>query len=206
MTAARAALIWTAVAVAVLAPLVLVFASPLLAWRSGVYILAGVAGVLAMGLLLLQPLLALGALPRLTPRRSRLLHRAVGAAVVLAAVLHVGGLWLTSPPDVIDALLLVSPTPFSVWGVAALWALLGAAALAALRHRLRLSARTWRRAHATLALCVAAGTIVHVLLIEGTMEPVSKAVLALCIAVASVIAALRLAWPDTWRSIWPDRR
>jgi len=36
----------------------------------------------------------------------------VGAAIILCVVLYVGGLFLTSPPGTLDALLLVAPTPF----------------------------------------------------------------------------------------------
>ena len=46
-----------------------------------------------------------GYLPDLSARRSRHLHRWVGGLLVACVVLHVVGLWITSPPDVIDALL-----------------------------------------------------------------------------------------------------
>ena len=57
-------LIWIALGIAVLVPIVLSLNSPLLAWRDPVYIAAGLSGVLALALLLFQPLLAIGALPR----------------------------------------------------------------------------------------------------------------------------------------------
>jgi hypothetical protein len=47
--------------------------------------------------------------------------------LVVAVVVHVGGLWITSPPDMIDALLLTSPTPFSAFGVIAMWAIFAVA-------------------------------------------------------------------------------
>jgi hypothetical protein len=122
MGAARAVLIWARLAVALVAPVAIAATSPLLAWRQPVYIAAGFAGVVAMGLLLLQPLLAGGYLPGLGTRVGRLAHRRVGVALVAAVVLHVAGLWITSPPDVVDALLFRSPTPFSAWGVVAMWA------------------------------------------------------------------------------------
>ncbi len=158
--------------------------SPFLAWRQPVYILAGFAGILAMALLLVQPLLASGGLPGLAGLRGRRVHRWVGAGLVLALVVHVGGLWITSPPDVVDALTFTSPTPFSAWGVIAMWAAFGAALLAVLRRRIRVRPMTWRRAHTTLAVVVVVGSIVHALLIEGTMETVSKA--ALCLLVLAV--------------------
>lgn len=184
----RRALVWAGLAAALLVPVVLAARSPLLAYRDGVYILAGFAGIAALGLLLLQPLLAGGYLPGLRLRLARRLHAWVGAALVLLVVAHVGGLWLTSPPDVVDALLLRSPTAFSAWGVAAMWAAFAAAGLAALRGRLR--PRAWRRGHLGLAVVVVLGTVIHALLIEGAMEPVTKA--GLCVLVAA--AAAKLAW------------
>lgn len=160
--------------------------SPLLAWRQPVYIVAGFAGVFAMALLLLQPLLAGGYLPGLPRQHGRRWHRRVGGLLVAAVVIHVGALWITSPPDVVDALLFRSPTPFSVWGVTAMWAVFAAALLAALRHRLRLRPRIWRRAHTSLAVITVIGSVVHALLIEGTMETVSK--WALCALVLAATA------------------
>jgi hypothetical protein len=191
MGAARAVLIWAALAVALVAPVAIAATSPLLAWRQPVYIAAGFAGVVAMGLLLLQPLLAGGYLPGLGTRVGRLAHRWVGGALVAAVVLHVAGLWITSPPDVVDALLFRSPTPFSAWGVVAMWTVFAAAALAARRRRLR--PVIWRRLHIGLAAATALCGVAHAMLIEGTMETASKAALcALALgAVAVVIADLR---------------
>ncbi|WP_138469569.1 ferric reductase-like transmembrane domain-containing protein [Poseidonocella sp. HB161398] len=182
-------------------PLAIAATSPLLAWRQPVYILAGFAGILAMALLLLQPLLAAGVLPGLEGRRARRLHRAVGAALAAAVAAHVAGLWITSPPDVVDALLFASPTPFSVWGVIAMWAVFAAAALAALRQRLRLRARTWRLAHTGLAAVTVAGSVAHALLIEGTMGTVSKAVLCLLVLAATARVAA-----GPWLALWRGSR
>lgn len=178
----RPVLVWAAVAAALLLPLVLAAMSPLLQWRQPVYIAAGFAGIAAMGLLLLQPLLAAGLLPGLKGLRGRRVHRWTGILLVAAVGLHVAGLFVTSPPDVIDALLFRSPTPFSAWGVIAMAAMVAAAMVAAARRRLR--PRTWRAAHVGLALVVVTGSVVHALLIEGTMETWTK--LALCLAVVLV--------------------
>ncbi len=192
MSAARTVLIWAALGAAMVAPAAVAAMSPLLAWRDGVYIAAGFAGIFAMSLLLLQPLLAGGYLPGLRARRGRRLHGWIGAALVAAVVLHVLGLWITSPPDMLDALLFRSPTPFSVWGVLAMWAVFAAALLALLRRR-RLSATTWRLWHPTFAAVAVAGAVVHALLIEGTMGAASKAALCAMVlaAVAKVLADLR---------------
>jgi hypothetical protein len=113
MRLAQASLIWAALAVAICVPIAAAAASPLLEWRGPIYILAGFAGIIALGLLLVQPLLIGGYLPGPSAYRGRRAHLWVGGVLVVAMVVHVGGLWITSPPDMIDALLLTSPTPFS---------------------------------------------------------------------------------------------
>ncbi len=186
MRPARAALIWAALLTAIAVPLAAAAASPLLAWREPIYIAAGFAGIVALALMLVQPLLAAGYLPGLAALRGRRVHRAVGAALVTALVLHVAGLWITSPPDVIDVLLFRSPTPFSVWGVIAMWTVFATALLATFRRRLRLSPRTWRIGHTSLAVVIVVGTVVHAMLIEGAMETVSKAALCALVLAATV--------------------
>lgn len=190
----RAILIWIALAGIVLVPLVAAAQSPLLQWRQPVYIAAGFAGIFALVLLLLQPLLVGGYLPGLSAPRGRVLHRWTGALLVLVVIIHVAGLWITSPPDVVDALLFRSPTPFSVWGVLAMWAVFLSALLALFRRKLRVRPRTWRLAHTAFALVIVAGTVIHALLIEGTMETTSK--VALCalaiVAFLKVVADLKL--------------
>jgi len=189
----RAGLIWAILAAAVLVPIATAASSPLLAWRDPVYIAAGFAGVIAMALLLVQPLLAAGTLPGLPASRGRRVHRWIGGILVLAVVIHVAALWVTSPPDVVDALLFASPTPFSAWGVIAMWAVFAVVPLAAFRRRLRLRPRTWRIGHTSLAVVIVVASVVHAILIEGTMEVVSKA--AIC---ALVLAATTKVVTDVW--------
>jgi len=194
MRLARVTLIWATVAAAIAVPIAAAAASPLLAWRDPFYIAAGFAGVIALGLMLIQPLLIGGYLPGLSAHRGRRVHIWIGGVLVVAVVVHVGGLWITSPPDVIDALLFASPTPFSAWGVIAMWAIFAVAILATLRRRLRLRPRTWRIGHTFLAVVIVVGSVVHGILIEGTMETMSK--IALCAlvlaATTKVIADLRV--------------
>ena len=189
---ARVILIWAALAAAVAVPLAAAATSPQLEWRGPVYITAGFAGIVALGLVLVQPLLIGGYLPGLSAYRSRRAHHWIGGAVVVAVLVHVGGLWITSPPDMIDALLFTSPTPFSPFGVIAMWAIFAVALLAVFRRRLRL--QTWRVAHMALAAIIVVGGVVHAMLIEGTMETVSKA--ALC---GLVLAAAIKVMVDLWR-------
>ena len=184
MRLARAALIWIALATAICVPIALAATSPQLAWRGPVYILAGFSGIGALGLMLVQPLLIAGYLPGLSAYRGRRVHQWIGGALVVAIVVHVAGLWITSPPDMIDALLYASPTPFSPWGVTAMWAIFAVALLAIFRRRLGL--RTWRIAHMLLAIVIVAGSVVHGILIEGTMETVSKTALCALVLVAAI--------------------
>ncbi len=195
MPTKRSLLIWAALSLTIAAPLAIAATSPLLAWRQPVYIIAGFAGVVGMALILLQPLLAGGYLPGLPARRGRAVHRWTGAALVLAVIVHVAGLWITSPPDVIDALLFASPTAFSVWGVLAMWAIFATALLALLRSRRALGPRAWRLGHSALAIVIASGTVLHALLIEGTMGQVSKIILAVLVVAATLKALTDLrAW------------
>jgi predicted ferric reductase len=94
----------------------------------------------------------------------------------------------------IDALTFASPTPFSPFGVIAMWAIFAVALLATLRRRLGLRLQTWRVVHIPLAIVIVACSVVHCLLIEGTMETISKA--ALC---ALVLAATIKVMADLWR-------
>ena len=183
MRSARATLIWAALAIAISVPIAAAAVSPQLAWRDPVYILAGFAGIIALGLVLIQPLLIGGYLPGLSAYRGRRTHFWIGGALVVAVVIHVAGLWITSPPDMIDALLYASPTPFSPFGVTAMWAIFAVAIMASLRRRLGLRAQTWRIVHMPLAIVIVVGSVVHAVLIEGTMETISKA--ALCALVLS---------------------
>jgi hypothetical protein len=195
---ARATLIWVALVLAVCVPIAAAAASPLLAWRGPVYILAGFAGIVGLGIMLFQPLLIGGYVPGLSGRIGRRTHLWIGGALVVAVAIHVAGLWITSPPDMIDALLFTSPTPFSPFGVIAMWAIFAVALLAAMRRRWGLRPRTWRIAHISLAIVIVAGTAVHAVLIEGAMETVSKA--ALC---ALVLAAAVKVIGDLW--LWRKR-
>jgi predicted ferric reductase len=184
MRVARVALIWAALVVAISVPIALAATSEQLEWRGPIYILAGFVGMIALGLLLVQPLLAGGYLPGLSAYRGRRVHHWIGGALVVAVVIHVAGLWITSPPDMIDALTFTSPTPFSPFGVIAMWAIFAVALLAAFRRRLGL--RTWRIVHMSLAVVIVAGSVVHAMFVEGTMETMSKAALCALVLAAAI--------------------
>lgn len=197
MRLAQALLIWGGLALAIVVPLTFAATSEYLAWRDPVYIAAGLAGVIALCFALVQPLLARSWLPGLRPLQGRRVHRAIGVVLVALVAAHVVGLWITSPPDIEDALLFRAPTPFSVWGVVAMWALFAAAILAGLRRRL--SPFVWRIGHTSLVSIVVLGGVVHALLIQGTMETTSKAMLC-GLAVAATVAAVVAPWLRARRS------
>ncbi|WP_375691667.1 ferric reductase [Pseudooceanicola sp. LIPI14-2-Ac024] len=194
----RTALAWSALGLVALGPVAIAAASPLLAWRGAAYIAGGFAGILCLSLLLVQPLLAAGYLPGPTPVTARRWHRRIGAAIVVCVAVHVGGLYLTSPPDTLDALLLVSPTPFSVYGVTAMWAILQTALLVLLRRRM--ASGRWRIWHNALALVAVVATVVHAVQIEGAMGPISKWILCIATLLATGTALVDM------RVIRPLRR
>jgi len=168
-----------------------------LPYRGPVYIVAGFAGMIALGFVLVQPLLIGGYLPGFSAYRARRVHHWTGGALVLLVVVHVGGLWITSPPDMIDALTFTSPTPFSPFGVIAMWAIFAVALLAAIRRRLGL--RTWRIVHMSFAVVIVAGSVAHAMLVEGTMETISKAALCVLVLAAAVKVLVDL-WVRTKRT------
>src|SRR4030095_11601158 len=103
MRLARVTLIWALLAAAVFVPIAAAAASALLEWRGPVYILAGFAGIIALGLMLVQPLLIAGYLPGLSAYRGRRAHHWIGGALVVMVVVHGGRLWITPPADISDA-------------------------------------------------------------------------------------------------------
>ena len=114
MSRVQRALFWLLLLAVVGVALVAALMSPLLQYRSPVYIVAAFAGVIAMVLLLFQPLLAAGYLPGLVLRQGRRIHRYVGSGLVLMIILHVAGLWITSAPDAVSYTHLTLPTIYSV--------------------------------------------------------------------------------------------
>lgn len=185
-------LIWAALACVVTVPLAIAATSPYLAGRTPVYVVAGFAGIAGLALLLIQPLLAARYLPGLRAARARRWHRWVGVSLVVAVMAHVGGLYLTSPADALDALLLVSPTPFSVYGVIGLWSVVLTALLVTMRGRIGPRPAVWKGVHNALAVVLVVASVVHALMIEGTMGAWSKWALCLAALTATLVAVVHL--------------
>lgn len=71
-----------------------------------------------------------------------------------------------------------------------MWAVLGSAALALMRGRIR--PRVWRLLHTGLALLIVLGTVLHALLIDGTMGQITKAMLCALVCAATLGTVLHL--------------
>lgn len=182
--------VWLVIAAVAVMPAVLAAASPLQRGREALYVVGGMAGVIGFCLVFVQPLV-MARSPRLVgPAAALRWHRRIGVAILGLVLLHVGALYAYSPEDVTDALLLVSPTPFSVYGVTGLVAVIATALLAATRRRWPPGAvRVWRALHSLLAVVIVGAGAIHAMMIEGAMEERSK--LALCIvAFAAVVVAV----------------
>lgn len=189
----RFAVIWIALGAVLIWAMAVAATSPLLAWRGPVYILGGITGVIGLALLVVQPALIATVPPGPFARRARGLHRLSGVLLLGAVTLHVGGLWITSPPDVVDVLLLRSPTPFGLWGAVAMWAVFATALIAFLRRRFR--PKVWRAAHGVLAAVSVGASVLHALLIEGTMGTASKGALCALSALLTLSVMRRVIWP-----------
>ena len=192
---ARAALVWVALAAAICVPIALAATSPQLAWRGPVYILAGFAGIVALGLMLVQPLLIAGYLPGLSAYRAAcasLDRRRAGCRdrdPCRRPLDHQSARHDRRPSlRIADAIL-------PLWRDRHVGDLRRRAA-GYLPSAIETAPRTWRIAHMLLAIVIVAGSVVHAILIEGTMETVSKA--ALC---ALVLAAAIKVMADLWARI-----
>jgi predicted ferric reductase len=185
-------LAWTMLAAATLIPLWLAATSPLQASRDAYWVSGAIAGVVALALMLAQPLLAAGDVMGSSIPKTRRWHRWAGAVVVAAVAWHVIGLYISSPEDVADALLLVAPTPFSVYGVIGLVAVLLTAVLVALRSKSGLRYGIWRAVHNGLALVFVIASVVHAMLIEGAMNQTSKIILCGLVLAATILVLARV--------------
>lgn len=161
--------------------------------------LGAMGGIVALPLLLMQPLLAAGYLPGIRIVQGQRWHRRLGTLLVLAITAHIIGLYFTSPMDMTDALLLAAPTPFSIYGFIALWSFVATALLVALRSRLRLSYKAWKIAHNALAIVVIYSSVAHALMIEGLMGSKTKLLICISILLVTTIAVLHL---RVFRTIW----
>src|SRR5438128_2573059 len=95
---------WVAIAALAAIPIIAAALSPLQAGREFLWLVGGMAGVVALSLLFVQPLLMATSPALVAPGDGVLWHRWVGVAIVALVGLHVGALYAYSPDDITDAL------------------------------------------------------------------------------------------------------
>lgn len=200
----RGWLAWLGVAGAMTVPVALAVASPYLAYRNPAYILGGFAGIVCLALLLIQPLLAAGYLPGLSPVQARRWHRRAG----------VGDRAVRGDPcrrPVRDqparhdrrAVAGRADPVLGLRGGGDVEPLPGRR-LVPLRRRTRLGPRGWSLLHNLLALVVVVATALHAVQIEGAMEPVSKTALCGLVLIATAAALIDVRLLRQRRSRWGE--
>lgn len=188
----RPVLVWLLLIGVIGVPVLVAALSPLQQGRNTAYVIGGLSGIVALALLLVQPLLAAGYLPGAHTMRQRRWHRWTGGFMFVAVAVHIIGLYLTSPDDMTDAMLLVAPTPFSVYGVIGFWSIVLTAILVAVRRHSGLSNLAWSIAHNLLAVIVVGASVVHALMIDGAMGSLSKRVLCICVLLVTMVVIFQL--------------
>lgn len=172
----------------VILPLVVALVSPLQTGREAIWVIGALAGVLALSLLVIQVLLPTPWLRGIIIGDDSRVHRLLGIAIAVIVIVHVGGLYVTSPDDIADALVLQAPT-YSRLGVLSAWCLALSLGLALARRKLALTYSDWQIVHAFLAVVVVTTAVAHTVMIRGTLDgPVE--VLLCGAAVIAVSAAI----------------
>lgn len=183
---------WLPVAALVVWPILVAAVDPLQRGRDALWVIGGLAGVVALASLLLQPLLAIGAKTGLSPLAARHWHRWVGLSVAGAIIVHVGALLLYSPDDMWDALLLTAPTPFSLYGVIGLWTALLSVGVAIAARKRRLPIKPWQIVHSVLAVVIVGSGSIHALMIDGAMGQPSKTIIVVAALAATTFALVEI--------------
>lgn len=173
------------IALLLVAPAALSLLSPLQVGRDFWWIVGALAGIVALSLIVLQVLLTTPWLIGILDTSTMRLHRLLGLAVAGVVIAHVLGLYLYSPDDVSDALVLAVPT-HSRLGVLSAWCVLLSVALALARRRLGLTYSDWQILHAALAVFVVATAVGHTLMIRGTLDGPLE--IALCLAAVGAVS------------------
>jgi predicted ferric reductase len=185
-------------ALLLLLPTVLAATSPLQTGRDTIWIVGTLAGVLAMSLLVMQVLLPSGWLNFLVNDHKITWHRVLGISITVLVLAHVVGLYLYSPDDIGDALILAAPT-YSRLGVLSAGCLLLSLVLALARQKLPLIYTDWQILHSALAVAVVGTAIAHVAMLQGTLDGFAEGLLCGSIAIAVVMSIAH------WYSIFSHR-
>jgi predicted ferric reductase len=168
-------------------PVLLAALHPLQAGREPLWVWGTLAGVLALSLMVIQVLLPTGWLNVALGESKWRWHRILGISVTGLVLAHVVGLYLYSPDDIGDALVLAAPT-YSRLGMLSLGCLLLTVALALVRHRLPLTLSDWQILHSVLAVAVVGTAVAHALLLQGTLDGFAEGLLCGSAIVAVLIA------------------
>jgi predicted ferric reductase len=177
-----------ALAALLVVPPAVAVASPLQAGREMAWVLGALAGVLALSLLTVQVLLPTPWLDRLLAGHEPRWHRTVGLTLAAIILAHVAGLYLASPDDIRDALVLAAPT-YSRLGVLSAWSVGFSIALALARRRLGLIYSDWQILHSALAVAIVTTAVGHTVMIRGTLDGPAE-LLACGAALVAVSAGL----------------
>jgi Ferric reductase like transmembrane component len=175
-----------ALAALLIVPAAAAVASPLQVGRELSWVFGALAGVVALSLLTVQVLLPTSWLDGLLVGRDRRWHRTVGLVIVGIVLAHVAGLYVYSPDDVRDALVLAAPT-YSRLGVLSAWSVGLSVTLALGRRRLGLTHADWQILHSTLAVAVVTTAVGHAVMVRGTLD--GPAELLVCGAALVAVSA-----------------
>jgi predicted ferric reductase len=171
----------------VILPVLLAALHPLQAGREPLWVWGTLAGVLALSLIVIQVLLPTGWLNLALGEQNWRWHRILGISVTGLVFAHILGLYLYSPDDIGDALVLAAPT-YSRLGMLSLGCLVLTVALALMRHRLPLTLSDWQIFHSVLAMAVVGTAVAHVLLLQGTLDGFAEGLLCGSAVVAVLMA------------------
>jgi predicted ferric reductase len=175
-----------ALAALLVVPAAAAVASPLQEGRDLTWVLGALAGVLALGLLIVQVLLPTPWLDAPLGGPGLRWHRWLGMGLAAVVVAHVLGLYLYSPDDVRDALVLAAPT-YSRLGVLSAWTVGLSVGLALARRRLGLTYSDWQILHSALAVAIVGTAVGHTVMLRGTLDgPVE---LGVCVATILAVSA-----------------
>ncbi len=170
-------------------PTLLAALSPLQIGRAPLWVWGTLAGVLALSLLVIQVLLPTGWLNDWIGEHNFSWHRILGISITGLVIAHILGLYLYSPDDIEDALVLAAPT-YSRLGVLSAGCLLLSMGLALARSRLPLAPVDWQILHSVLAVAVVGTAVAHALLLQGTLDGFAEGLLCGSAVVAVLMAIL----------------
>ncbi|MGJ3245162.1 MAG: ferric reductase-like transmembrane domain-containing protein [Elainellaceae cyanobacterium] len=174
----------------VLLPTLLAALSPLQVGRAPLWVLGTLAGVLSLSLLVVQVLLPTKWLNMFVGQQNLGWHRILGISVTGLVIAHIVGLYLYSPDDIGDALILAAPT-YSRLGVLSFWCLLLSMILAFARHKLQLVYSDWQILHSVLAVAIVGTAVAHVMLLQGALDGFAEGLLCGSVMVAVLAAIVR---------------